>query len=90
MKVICVNYGHKSPLANGKDYVKEGEVYTVRCEETGFSTYAQRMVEAYGFEEIEGLYEKGMFMPISDLDENLIHLLNTKPIIKKIKIKQKP
>jgi hypothetical protein len=82
MKVICVNYGNKSPLAEGTDYIKEGQVYTVRCEETGFSTYAQREVEAYGFEEIEGLYEKGMFMLISNIDEGLIKLLRTKPLRK--------
>ncbi len=82
MKVICVNYGHKSPLSDVKDYIKEGKVYTVRCEETGFSSYAQRIVEAYGFEEINGLYEKGMFMPLSNLDERLIHLLKTKPLRK--------
>lgn len=85
MKVICINYGHKSPLADVRitDYVKEGNIYTVRCEETGFSDYAQRIVEAYGFEEVEGLYEKSMFMPLSDLDERLIHLLKTKPLRKK-------
>ena len=83
MKVICVNYGHKSPFAEMTDYIKEGEIYTVRCEETGFSTYANRIVDAYGFEEIDGLYEKGMFMIISDFDENLLNLLRTKPIRKK-------
>lgn len=79
MKVICVNYGHKSPLGESNDYIKEGEIYTVKCEETGFSTYAQRVVEAYGFEEIYGLYEKGMFMPLSNFDEGLMQLLRTKP-----------
>lgn len=80
MKVICVNYGHKSPIAITGDYIKEGSVYTVRCEEKGFSNYAQKMVEAYGFEEIDGLYEKEMFIPLSDFDERLIHCLNTKPL----------
>lgn len=85
MKVICVNYGNKSPLAQGGDYIKEGNIYTVTCEVTGFSTYAQRIVEAYGFEEIGGLYEKGMFMPLSDFDERLMHLLKTKPLRKIVK-----
>lgn len=84
MKVICVNYGIRSPLATGKDYIKEGCVYTVRCEEKGYSTYAKRIVDAYGFEEIDGLYEKGMFLPISNLDESLMHLLNKKPLRKSI------
>lgn len=82
MKVICVNYGHINPLAETTDYIKEGKVYTVRCEETGFSTYAQRVVESYGFDEVDGLYEKGMFMPLSNIDEGLIHLLRTKPLRK--------
>lgn len=80
MKVICINYGHPNPLAEKiNDYIKEGKVYTVRCEESGFSEYAQRVVEAYGFEEIDGLYEKGMFMPLSNFDEGLMQLLRTKP-----------
>ena len=79
MKVICVNYGHKSPLAIGTDYVKEGSIYTVRCEETGYSNYANRIVDAYGFEEIDGLYEKSMFIPLSDFDEGLLKLLRSKP-----------
>lgn len=78
--MMCINYGHKSPLAEGTDYVKEGRVYTVRREETGYSTYADRIVDAYGFEEIGGLYEKSMFAPLSDFDEKLIILLRTKPI----------
>lgn len=80
MRVICVNYGHKSPLSEAAGYVKEGKIYTVRCEETGFSAYAKRIVEAYGFEEIDGLYEKAMFIPLSDFDEKVIHLLKTKPL----------
>lgn len=80
MKVICINYGHKSPLAETGDYVKESNIYTVRCEQVGFSTYANRIVNAYGFEEIDGLYEKAMFLPISDFDEKLIKLLRTKPL----------
>lgn len=82
MKVICVNRGHVSPIAKIDDGVKEGKIYTVRCEQTGFSSYAQRVVEAYGFEEIDGLYEKEMFMPLSEFDERLIHCLKTKPFRK--------
>lgn len=89
MKVICINYGVKSPLAQNVSYIKEGNIYTVRCEETGYSTYAGREVEAYGFEEIDGLYEKGMFMPISDIDEMSFNTalkicLTTKPKHKKL------
>ena len=83
MKVICVNYGITSPLSTAKDNVKEGKVYTVRCEETGFSEYAQRIVEAYGFEGMDGLYEKLLFIPLSGIDEGLTRLLNTKPLRKK-------
>lgn len=82
MKVICINSGDLSPLAETNDIAKEGQIYTVRCEETGFSTYAQRKVEAYGFEEIDGLYEKALFMPLSDFDEKLIHCLKTSPLRK--------
>lgn len=84
MKVVCVNKGILSPLSEIKDHAKEGVHYTVRCEQVGFSTYAQREVDAYGFEEIEGLYEKSMFIPLSDFDERLLILLRTKPMRKKV------
>lgn len=89
MKVICINKGTVNPLSEIKDYVSEGIVYTVRCEKSGYSTYAKRDVDAYGFEEIDGLYEKTMFMPLSDFDEKLIVLLRTKPIRNERKRKRK-
>jgi hypothetical protein len=79
MKVICINKGVVNPLSEIKDHVAEGVAYTVRCEETGYSTYAERYVDTYGFEEVEGLYEKGMFMPLSEFDERLMVLLRTRP-----------
>jgi len=81
MKVICVNYGHKIPNDN-PHYVKEGRIYTVKKEVTGYSDYAGRIVDAYEFEELPGYFERGMFIPLSDFDEKLIQLLRTKPINK--------
>lgn len=79
MRVICINKGVVSPLSIIKDHVVEGVAYTVRCEEAGYSTYAQRVVDTYGFEEVDGLYEKSMFMPLSDFDEMLLICLRTTP-----------
>lgn len=85
MKVICVNYGYKvHPESN--EYVKEGSVYTVAKEVKGYSDLAQQEVDCYEFEELDGFFEKGMFMPLSNFDERLIHLLRTKPLRKKVEI----
>jgi len=39
-------------------------------------------VDCYEFEELSGYFEKACFMPLSNLDEELIHLLRTKPLRK--------
>jgi len=85
MKVICVNYGYKVHPEN-KSYVKEGGIYTVKKEVKGYSDLAERYVDCYEFEELSGYFEKGMFMPLSNLDENLIHCLKTKPLRKTNKV----
>lgn len=69
MKVICIFDFITSPLAypNLKGVIKYGEVYTVISERKGYSTFGKRIVDAYQFKEVDGLYEKGIFIPI---DEN--------------------
>lgn len=76
MKVICINYGYKVHPEN-TEYVKEGSVYTVVKEVKGYSDLAQREVDCYEFEGLSGFFEKGMFAPLSNFDERLIHLLRT-------------
>lgn len=67
MKVICIFDFIKSPISEVKTKpIKYGGVYTVKGEQYGFSTFAQRWVDAYEFEEVAGLYEKGIFIPIED------------------------
>lgn len=81
MKVICINYGYKvHPEING--YIKEGAIYTVKAQFAQYSEIAQRIVEVYEFEEVDGYYECGMFAPLSNFDERLIHCLHTKPLSK--------
>ncbi len=53
MKVICVHSGYKI-RAEEPDYVNEGEIYTVKQEVSGYSDIAQRVVDAYEFEEMNG------------------------------------
>ena len=88
MKVICINYGYKVHPER-TEYVKEGSVYTVVKEVKEYSDLAQKEVECYEFEELGGYFEKGMFAPLSDFDEGLIHLLRTKPLRNKKNLNQK-
>jgi hypothetical protein len=67
MKVICIFDFIISPLCTAKGDIKYGEVYTVIGERKGYSTFGQREVDAYELAEVDGLYEKGIFIPI---DEN--------------------
>ena len=84
MKVICINYGYKvNPEI--KEYIKEGKTYTVKSHFAQYSEIAQRIVEVYEFEEISGYFECGMFAPLSNFDERLIHCLKTKPFRKPFK-----
>lgn len=70
MKVIAIFESVRSPLATTiTDYIKEGEIYTVKGEQRGYSLFGKRMVDAYSFYEIDGLYEKGIFIPLSSIDE---------------------
>lgn len=71
MKVICIDCGIKSPIADhaNRTYIKEGEIYTVKNKVSGFSTYANRTVYAYEFYEITGYYERALFIPLSNIKE---------------------
>lgn len=81
LRVICVNIGYKVKQ-DGSAYVKEGESYTVKNILTGYSDIAQREVVVYEFEELEGYFEIGMFIPLSTFNEKLKVLLRTKPLRK--------
>jgi activator of HSP90 ATPase len=89
LKVICIFDYVISPLYEGADSgkVKYGNVYTVKAEHRGYSEFAKRDVDAYEFFEMEGLYEKGIFIPI---DENKFDTLLSRvlkvPKLKKNKI----
>ncbi len=69
MKVICISEGFKMPEADGRDYVKEGKIYTVKKEVSQYSELAKRTIEAYEFVELWGYFDKSMFIPLSDIDE---------------------
>ena len=71
MKVLCINTGYKNPYCEIKDnsYIKEGEIYTVIGEHSGYSTHVKQIIYVYELEEVDGYYEKGLFVPISDIDE---------------------
>ncbi len=58
-----------SPLSTVKGFITQGYIYTVKKEHYGYSHFAKRNVEAYEFYEIEGYYEKGIFIPLSNIDE---------------------
>ncbi len=93
LQVICVMDMVESPLATVEGGgVIEGKIYTVKSEQTGFSTFGNRIVDAYEFEEVPGLYEKGIFIPLSNIDESkfnylLNRCLKTKPKHKKHGVK---
>lgn len=72
MKVICIMDFIHSPLAEVKGTVKEGEIYTVKGEHYGYSQFAKRYVDAYAFYEVEGYYEKSIFIPLSDTDNKVL------------------
>lgn len=80
MRVICVDKGHRAYPDDGLEYVKEGNIYTVIKEDSDYSEISKRIVEVYELEELEGYYERGMFIPLSDFDEKLLRLLKTKPL----------
>lgn len=82
MKVICINYGYKVH-PEIREYIKEGATYTVKGQFAQYSEIAQRIVEVYEFEEVIGYFECGMFAPLSEFDEKLLHCLRTKPLRKK-------
>lgn len=84
MKVMAVMDHIKNPYYEGQDLpgINDGVIYTVIDTITGFSSYAQREVTAYKLQEVQGLYETGIFIPLSNFDEKLIHCLKTKPIHK--------
>ena len=81
MKVIAIMDFITSPLCIHKDCVsiKEGGIYTVKSEQSGYSTFGERWVDAYEFYEVKGLFEQGIFIPLSNIDEMLMVCLKTKP-----------
>lgn len=85
MKVMAVMDHIKNPHYNGKEHpgIKDGGIYTVIDTVKGYSIYAKREVIAYSLKEVPGLYETGIFIPLSDFDEKLIHCIKTKPLRKK-------
>lgn len=71
MKVICIMDFITSPIATIKSNgIEFGQTYTVKAEHYGWSTYGKRYVEAYEFYETAGLFEKGIFIPLSEIEEN--------------------
>ena len=78
MRVIAIMDFIISPISTSKGNIIEGGIYTVKGEQSGWSIFAQRWVDAYEFYETEGLFEQGIFIPLSDIDEtNLIqHEIN--------------
>lgn len=77
MKVIAIFDWIISPISTAKGNIKEGNVYTVKSEKSGYSTFGKRWVEAYEFYETEGLFEKGIFIPLSSVDD--AEILNVQP-----------
>ena len=65
-KVICIFDFIISPLANTGNLPKYGEVYTVKAEHIGYSSFGKRVVDSYEFFEMDGYYEKGIFIPIDE------------------------
>lgn len=93
LQVICIMDMIESPLSTvvGGGVI-EGKIYTVKGEQSGWSDFGKRMVDAYEFEEVPGLYEKGIFIPLSNIDEMkfdvlLNRCLKTKPRHKKYGVK---
>ena len=89
LQVICVMDSIENPYSTvvGGGVI-DGKIYTVKGEQCGFSTFGQRMVDCYEFVEVPGLYEKGIFIPLSNIDEMkfdvlLNKCLKTKPRHKK-------
>lgn len=80
MRVIAIMDWIESPLANKvKTTIKEGEIYTVKDEHRGYSTFGKRWVDAYEFYEIKGFYEKGIFIPLSDQEETISIKIESEP-----------
>ena len=80
MKVIAVFDMITSQISTVKNNIKEGGIYTVKSEQSGYSTFGKRWVDAYEFYETDGLFEKGIFIPLSNIDEAEIY--NVQPIEK--------
>ena len=78
MKVIAIFDWITSPISTAKGNIKEGNIYTVKSEQSGYSTFGKRWVEAYEFYETEGLFEKGIFIPLSSVDEAEIYNVKLK------------
>lgn len=77
MKVIAIFDMITSPISTAKGNIKEGNVYTVKSEQSGYSTFGKRWVDAYEFHETDGLFEKGIFVPLSNIDEVEINNVQT-------------
>lgn len=75
MKVICLMDWIESPICENKERnaIRFGETYTVKKEHYGYSSFGKRYVEAYEFYECGGLYEKGIFIPLSNIEEQKIN-----------------
>jgi dihydrofolate reductase len=71
MRVLCMFDFIVSPLAEVKDCVEEGKVYTVKGEQIGYSAVAQMYIDAYSFYEVDGLYDKRIFIPLSDEEDEV-------------------
>jgi hypothetical protein len=83
MKVIAIMDFVTSPLSTATGSIKEGGIYTVKSEQSGYSEFGKRWVDAYEFEGIDGLFEQGIFIPLSNIDEMLLVCLRAKPLRKK-------
>ncbi len=68
MRVICVDLGVRTKHSTGQ-YVKIAGVYNVKNMFTEYSEYAGRMVSVYEFYEMNGYFEQGLFIPLSNIDE---------------------
>lgn len=72
MRVIAIMDWIVSPVATViSEGVKEGGIYTIKGEISGYSNYAKRWVDAYEFYEVAGYFEQGIFIPLSEIDETV-------------------
>lgn len=73
MKVICIIDFIHSPLSIINDTVKCGEIYTVKGECPGYSNFTKRQIDVFEFYEVAGYYEKGIFIPLSNIENKVLH-----------------